>query len=111
MTDYNNKTGIVKKITPTMIYIDADDIPLSSNRAKDIVRWSKVKVGDDVEYNRHSMGGELIFLKVITFRNHDREYIHRDVRNVVCGQEGGGEMADMSLASQDEYELFQDGMI
>lgn len=33
-----------------------------------------------------------------------------DVQNICCGQDGGGEMADMSLASQDEYEIFLDGM-
>ena len=115
---YNNKVGKVTAIRLKEIEIDGDTFFTESQRAQDIIEWSKVEVGDEVEFNyRANYGDELIFLKVT--KQHDppkpkpTPCSYRDDSNddhVAGYYRGGGEMANMALASQDPYEMFLDGM-
>lgn len=117
-TVYNNKVGKVTAIRLKEIEIDGDTFFTESQRAQDIIEWSKVEVGDEVEFNyRANCGDELIFLKVI--KQHDppkpkptpcrsyREDVNDD--HVAGYYRGGGEMANMTLASHDPFDEFMDG--
>lgn len=114
---YNNKKGVVTAIRLKEIEIDGDTFFTESQRAQDIVAWSKVEVGDEVEFNyRANYGDELIFLKVT--KQHDPPkpkptpctYRDRDSDDHVAGfYVGGGEMANMCLASHDPFDEFMDG--
>ncbi len=113
---YNNKVGTVTAIRLKEIEIDGDTFFTESQRAQDIIEWSKVEVGDEVEFNyRANYGDELIYLKVTKKHSPPKPKptpcrSHRESGEGCCGELGGGEMAEMSLASQDAYEMFLDGM-
>lgn len=112
---YQNKKGKVTSIRELAIEINDVEIPTFEDRSRNIIRWSHVEVGDDVEYNTRGESGELIFLKVTSYK----PKVCRDSDGSVMGTGhetgrlfgfgGGGEMANMFLDSQDPYELFQDG--
>jgi hypothetical protein len=117
--DYKNKTGTVTAIRLKEIEIDGDVFFTESQRAQDIIEWSKVEVGDEVEFNyRANYGDELIYLRVT--KQHDppkksvyqsaREFCSRESEDHVAGYYvGGGEMANMTLASHDPYDEWADG--
>jgi hypothetical protein len=111
-TEYNNRIGKVRQIDHDEIHIEENAIPLG-DRGREIVRWQHPNVDDEVAFNVNGRDGTLIYLCIISRAKKPTQAPRsepRECQNICCGQDGGGEMADMSLASQDEYEMFLDGM-
>jgi hypothetical protein len=111
--NYDNRIGIVRHIGVSDIQIDDNHIPLNQFGER-IIDRNHPEVGDTVGFNVNSSNGTLIYLCIINKGKQAKlpkppRYGSHDCQNVCCGQDGGGEMADMSLASQDAYEMFSDG--
>jgi hypothetical protein len=116
--DYANKKGTVTAITEDeLMVIDGETILIDTPNSQRIVDISRVDLGDSVEYNTRSTTGELIYLRVTerapkksTPMSAKDACCKRVEENRVAGYYvGGGEMANMALASRDPYDEWVDG--
>ena len=122
-TVFDNGHGVVKAITENeLIVIDDEAIPINNPKSQRIMDISKVDLGDSVEYNTNSATGELIYLRVLDRAPKippsahgesvffgDRDGNGESESRIFGYYVGGGEMANMTLASHDPYDEWADG--
>jgi hypothetical protein len=112
--DYTNKKGIVTAITDDeLMVIDGETVFINTAKSQRIMDISRVDLGDSVEYNTNSVTRELIYLRVMVPAPNRRvgsTSFREEGKDRVAGYYvGGGEMANMTLASHDPYDEWADG--
>lgn len=115
MKEYKNYKGIIEDVLSDNVIIDSEMVLVDTPKSRKIFDISRADIGDSVEYNINVSTGELIFIKVINRKSDTKKsrYVERydsDSEDRVCGYyRGGGEMANMCLASHDPYDEWADG--